>query len=84
MRSLNPLMTRDCCVKSGVAFTIHDLRRTFITAAESIDIAPYAIKRMVNHKMRGDVTAGYIVADVGRLREPVRRVTDFLLKACKQ
>ena len=66
---------------SRVDFTIHDLRRTFITVAESIDIQPYAIKRMVNHKMRGDVTAGYIVADVERLREPVKRVSDFLLKA---
>lgn len=66
---------------SGVDFTIHDLRRTFITVAESIDIQPYAIKRMVNHKMRGDVTAGYIVADVERLREPVKRVSNFLLKA---
>lgn len=66
---------------SGVDFTIHDLRRTFITVAESIDIQPYAIKRMVNHKMRGDVTAGYIVADVERLREPVKPVSDFLLKA---
>lgn len=70
--------------QSGVEFTIHDLRRTFITIAESIDVAPYAIKRMVNHKMRGDVTAGYIVADVERLRDPVQRVTDFLLKACEQ
>jgi integrase len=69
---------------SSVSFMIHDLRRTFITVAESIDIPPYAIKRMVNHKMRGDVTAGYIVADVERLRDPVQRVTDFLLKACKQ
>lgn len=68
--------------KSEVSFTIHDLRRTFITVAESIDIQPYAIKRMVNHKLRGDVTAGYIVANVERLREPVRRVSDFLLKAC--
>ena len=66
---------------SGVDFTIHDLRRTFITVAESIDIQPYAIKRMVNHKMRGDVTAGYIVAHVQRLREPVGRVSEFLLKA---
>lgn len=69
---------------SGVEFTIHDLRRTFITAAESIDIPPYAIKRMVNHKLRGDVTAGYIVTDVARLRDPVQRVTDFLLKVCRQ
>jgi len=66
---------------SRVAFTIHDLRRTCITIAESIDIQPYAIKRLVNHKMRDDATAGYIVADVERLHEPVRRVSDFLLKA---
>jgi len=44
------------------------LRRTLITVAELIDLQPYAIKRMVNHKMRGDVTARYIVADVERLR----------------
>lgn len=69
---------------SGVRFTIHDLRRTFITVAESIDIPPYAIKRMVNHKLRGDVTAGYIVSDLERLRDPVQRVTDYMLKACKQ
>lgn len=62
-------------------FTIHDLRRSFTTVAELIDIQPYAIKRTVNHKMRGDLTAGYIVADIGRLREPVKRVSDFLLKA---
>ena len=40
--------------------TLHDLRRTFITAAESLDISAYAVKRLVNHKMSWDVTAGYI------------------------
>jgi len=49
--------------------------------AESIDLQPCAMKRMVNRKMRGDLAAGYIVANVERLREPVRRVGDFLLKA---
>jgi integrase len=29
---------------SGVSFTIHDLRRTFITIAESLDISSYAVK----------------------------------------
>jgi len=67
--------------ESNVGFTIHDLRRTFITIAEGIDIQPYAIKRLVNHKMRNDVTAGYIVTDIERLRQPMQRITDFLLKA---
>jgi integrase len=36
---------------SGVQFTPHDLRRTFITVAESLDISAYALKRLANHKM---------------------------------
>lgn len=66
---------------SGVHFTIHDLRRTFITAAESLDIPAYALKRLMNHKMQGDVTAGYIVTDVERLRKPMQQITDHFLKA---
>lgn len=65
---------------SGVSFTLHDLRRTFITAAESIDIAPYTIKRLANHKISGDVTAGYIVSDTERLRTPMQKITNFLLE----
>jgi integrase len=66
---------------SNVSFTLHDLRRTFITIAEGLDIAPYAIKRLVNHKMRNDVTAGYIVSDVERLRAPMQKIADFLDRA---
>lgn len=43
---------------SGIHFTVHDLRRTFITIAEGIDISAYALKRLMNHKMNGDITAG--------------------------
>ncbi len=63
----------------GVPFTLHDLRRSYITIAESIDISAYALKRLVNHKMSNDVTAGYIVNDVERLREPMKRITDHIL-----
>lgn len=66
---------------SGVAFTLHDLRRTFITIAESLDVPPYAIKMLVNHKISHDVTGGYIVASVERLRAPMQRITDYLLRA---
>jgi integrase len=64
---------------SGVTFSLHDLRRTFITIAESLDIPAYAIKRLVNHKMSRDVTAGYIISDVERLRRPMQQITNFLL-----
>ena len=65
---------------SGVSFTVHDLRRTFITIAESLDIPAYALKRLLNHKMHNDVTAGYIVTDVERLRSPMQKITDYILK----
>ena len=67
--------------QSGIGFIIHDLRRTFITIAESLDISLHAIKRLVNHKISRDVTAGYIVSDIERLREPMQRITDKLLDA---
>lgn len=67
-------------IASGITFTLHDLRRTFITTAESLDISAYAVKRLVNHKMSGDVTAGYIISDVERLRKPMQAITDYLLK----
>lgn len=66
------------CHTSGVSFTLHDLRRTYIIVAESLDISAYALKRLVNHKMHNDVTAGYIVSDVERLREPMQRISDYL------
>ena len=65
---------------TGIAFTVHDLRRTFITIAESLDIPAYALKRLMNHKMTNDVTAGYIIADVERLRKPMQLITDYILK----
>jgi integrase len=66
--------------KSGINFTLHDLRRTFITIAESLDIPAYALKRLLNHKMNHDVTAGYIIMDVERLRAPMQKISDYLLK----
>ncbi len=60
----------------------HDLRRTFITLAEGLDIPHYALKRLVNHADT-DVTAGYIVPDPNRLREPMQRITDRLLFLAK-
>lgn len=69
------------CAESGVQFRLHDLRRSFATYAERLDIPAYALKRLLNHKMRNDVTAGYIVVNVERLRAPMQKIADFVLKA---
>ncbi|MCW8918732.1 MAG: integrase family protein [Gammaproteobacteria bacterium] len=66
---------------SGVQFTIHDLRRTFITVAESLDLSHYAIKHLVNHKIPGDVTAGYIIMDPERLRDSMEKITTMILQS---
>lgn len=66
---------------TGITFTVHDLRRTFITIAESLDIPAYALKKLLNHKSTNDVTAGYIVIDVERLRKPMQQIADYLLNA---
>lgn len=68
---------------SNVDFIIHGLRKTFSTIAERLDISVYALKRLLNHKMRNDVTAGYIIKDVERLREPMQKVEDYILSAAK-
>lgn len=68
-------VTQEC----GVCFTCHDLRRTFITIAESLDISAYALKRLINHRVT-DVTGGYIIVDVERLREPVEKIAQFIVE----
>ncbi len=69
---------------SGVPFTLHDLRRTFVTIAESLDIPAYALKRLLNHRIDTDVTGGYIVIDAERLRAPVNRIAERILEAASE
>lgn len=64
---------------TGIKFTCHDLRRTFTTIAESLELSSYALKALVNHKRASnDVTGGYIIMSVDRLREPVQRIADAI------
>jgi integrase len=75
---------REARTDVGVKWTPHDLRRTFITVAESLDISAYALKALVNHSQpKGDVTAGYMSIDVERLRDPMQRITDKLALICE-
>lgn len=66
----------DIIEKSGINFCLHDLRRTFITIAESLDIPHYALKALLNHSLGNDVTGGYVVMNPERLREPMQKTAD--------
>jgi integrase len=69
---------------TGIRVSAHDLRRTFITIAESSDISPLALKALVNHSLgRKDVTSSYVQMTADRLREPAQRVCDKLVELCK-
>lgn len=66
--------------QSGVYFSVHDLRRSFITHAEKQDLGAYTLKALINHSTKSnDVTEGYIQLDTERLREPMQRITNYIL-----
>lgn len=65
---------------SGVKFTFHDLRRTFATLAESLNIPNFALKRLLNHRTDNDITGGYVVINTERLREPVEQIANRILE----
>lgn len=71
-------------IQPGISFMLHDLRRTFITIAESIDISYAALKRLLNHSDGNDVTGGYLQITTDRLREPMERISKKLLELMKQ
>jgi integrase len=66
----------------GIEISAHDLRRTFITIAESADISPLALKALVNHALGNDVTSGYVQMTTERLREPAQKITDKMKELC--
>ena len=67
---------------TGIEVSVHDLRRSYLTVAESVDISPYALKALANHSLGSDVTSGYLQLTTERLREPAQRVCDRLVELC--
>jgi integrase len=66
--------------ETGIEFTMHDLRRTFTTTAEALNVGTYTLKRLLNHRTRrDDVTAGYTVLTPEELRDPSQRIENEIL-----
>lgn len=62
----------------GVKFCLHDLRRTFMTAGDEIDLNPNLIKQLVNHKF-DDVTEGYICRSNNKLGKASQLISDYII-----
>jgi integrase len=64
-----------------ISFMPSDLRRTFSSTAEALDTGPYSIKALLNHTpINADVTSGYTIVTVDRLRPTMQLIEDRLLQ----
>jgi integrase len=64
-------------------YTPHDLRRTFISVAESLGISREARQLLVNHATpKSDVHGGYVVPELDALRGHMQTIAARLLALC--
>lgn len=72
-------------IEIGLKWTPHDLRRTFLTIGDELDVPLHVLKRLANHsQMNSDITMRYIQASVDRLREPSERIASHIVKLWSQ
>ncbi len=70
--------------QTGVKFSVHDMRRTHTSAIDGI-VGYYELKRLLNHSANADdVTAGYVVKNIEKLRPLMQKVTDHILNLVRQ
>jgi integrase len=68
--------------QTGIKISAHDLRRGFITCAESIGLGIGVIKQLVNHAAENDVTIGYVIIEDARLQAATQALTNRLKELC--
>lgn len=67
---------------TGIQFTFHDLRRTFVTIANSLAIGSYTIKKLINHTTSeddSDTTDDYIQVTFDDLRKAMNMIEEVVL-----
>jgi len=69
-------LMRTIAEQTGVEFSIHDLRRTFASLVEYLDMNDFTVKKLLNHKIERDITGGYTSKpfDANRLRKPMQQI----------
>jgi integrase len=66
------------CKQTGVTFSSHDLKRTFLTIGESTMIPFSLLKALANHATDSDVTGGYINPEANTLRQATFKIADTI------
>jgi len=66
------------CKQSGVEFSSHDLKRTFLTIGEATMIPFSLLKALANHKTNNDVTGGYINPETKTLKSATFKIADYI------
>ncbi|MGB4107835.1 MAG: tyrosine-type recombinase/integrase [Alphaproteobacteria bacterium] len=65
--------------RSGVEFMPHDLRRTYVSIAEGLEVSHYVLKKLLNHR-QADITGSYVIISLERLRGPVEKIAKYILE----
>lgn len=65
---------------TGVASSHHDLRRSFISYCEELEIGIFSRKRLANHAIPLDVTEGYTLFNMEKLRAVIEQIAAFILE----
>ncbi|MCV2446556.1 tyrosine-type recombinase/integrase [Paracoccus sp. DMF] len=60
----------------GYPLQFHDLRRNFSILGSNLNVEHYRLKKLLNHTTNTDVTAGYVIITVDRLREPMQQISN--------
>lgn len=70
----------------GVAFSLHDLRRTFVSTAEiALRIPQALVMRLTNHATpTAGAHSGYVIFEESELRRAMQQIEDFLLSPARQ
>ena len=66
------------CKATGIEFSSHDLKRTFLTIGEAAMIPFSLLKALANHKTDNDVTGGYINPEAKTLKQATWKIADYI------
>jgi len=66
------------CKQTGITFSSHDLKRTFLTISETVYIPSSLTKALANHQTDSDVTEGYIGSEVITLKTATFRIANYI------
>ena len=65
--------------ESGINWSSHDLRRSYVTLANRLDVSAYKVKFLVGHSVSGDVTGKhYSKLTVDDVRDAAQEIANYL------